>query len=882
MQNPDEILARIKKAEQKKSSGQLKIFFGMCAGVGKTYAMLIHARQLLKSGKRIIVGYVETHGREETARLLNGLELIPRARVQYRGVEFEEFDLEKALELKPDYILVDELAHTNIPGLKHNKRFQDVLELIENGINVLTTLNVQHIESRSKTVEQITGTSVHETVPDSVLEIADSIELVDIPIEELQQRLKEGKVYIPEKALMAAGNFFKTGNLISLREMSLRLTAERVESDLVNYMSEQNIPGPWKAGDKLMVAVGPGPFSAELIRWTRRMAYTMKTNWYAVYVKTDIEISEKDREQLDKNLRLAKELGAEVITSADTDLVNGLIEIARRNNISQIIIGKPGKYNIINYLSRKNYVDRLIKESGNIDIYIVRPELIKNSEIKKQSQIKLNSKPKEYLWASLSVLFVAAVCFPLSDFIGYQSVGLIMLFNLLLLPFYVGRGAIIIGAVLNFLLWNFFFIPPLFTFEIAKLHDVLTLLLNMLVAITTGFLATKIRKQEELVRAREKHTHALLNFTKELSESSGKYDAISIALRHIDLNLKTSAVFFDSTFNPIMSSGETYQFDERELNIVKWTYDNNQIAGKFTGNLPTASGQYHPINTQRKKIGVLCILNSRKFTIEEESLINNIISQLASVYENEESEEMLQKLQIETESKKLYDTLLDSISHEFRTPIAVVSGSATSLLEKNINENSDLVSNFANEIFIASKRLNLLVENLLDITRLESGHLRMNCQACNINDIITDVVSQLKDEGNKYSVELDLSPDIEISIIDYGFVTQAFFNILHNSFTYPPAGSTINIKTRNVKKMINILIADNGSGLNDESLKRLFEKFYRPPGTKAGGPGLGLSIAKGFIEAHNGKIEVRQNSPNGLIFDILIPVVYEKVKNISN
>ena len=302
--NPDEILASLKNSEVKKTQGKLKVFLGMCAGVGKTYAMLLHAKELKNKNYNVIIGYVETHGRADTVKLVDGLNILPRMKIEYKEIEMEEFDLEKAIELKPDYILVDELAHTNAPGLKHSKRYQDVLELLDNGINVLTTLNVQHIESRSKTVEQITGIPIHETVPDSIIEIAENIELIDLPIEELLQRLSEGKVYVPEKAKIAFQNFFKMGNLISLREMSLRLTAEKVESDLVHYMSEKNIEGPWKAGDKLMVAVGTSPFSAELIRWTRRMSYALKSQWYAVYIKTEVNENPKNNEQLEKNLTM--------------------------------------------------------------------------------------------------------------------------------------------------------------------------------------------------------------------------------------------------------------------------------------------------------------------------------------------------------------------------------------------------------------------------------------------------------------------------------------------------------------------------------------------------------------------------------------------------
>jgi two-component system sensor histidine kinase KdpD len=575
---------------------------------------------------------------------------------------------------------------------------------------------------------------------------------------------------------------------------------------------------------------------------------------------------------LEKNLRLAKELGAEVVTSADTDLVDGLLQIARRNNVSQIIIGKPAKYNFLNYLKKDNYVDRLIQNSGNIDIYIVRPPQVKNKEVKRPKEIKFNSALKDYFYSAISVILLASICFPLKDYIGYQSVGLILLLNLLILPFYVGRGPIMVSALLNYLIWNFFFIPPLFTFEIGKLHDVLTLLLNLVIALTSGYLSTKIRKQKQLVQLREKNTIALLNFTKELSNCKSKYDAISIALKHIDLNFDVNATFFDEYLEPQISTGDILQFGKKEITIAKWCLENNSTAGKFTNNLPDATGQYFPIVTNRKKIGVICLLIMQKLAIEDENLINNIITQLSGVYEKEETAEQIKLMSIESESKKLYDTLLDSISHEFRTPIAVISGSATSIMEGNIADNQELVANFANEIYIASKRLNLLVENLLDITRLESGKMKLNKQAHSIHELINDVLSQLKETKKNHTLSLHYCSENPVLNFDYGFLSQAVFNILYNAFIYTPPGSDISITTSKSEDKFIISISDNGNGLNEDDMGKLFDKFYRPSGTQAGGTGLGLSIAKGFIEAHSGSIKVRKNEPNGLIFDISLPL----------
>ena len=468
----------------------------------------------------------------------------------------------------------------------------------------------------------------------------------------------------------------------------------------------------------------------------------------------------------------------------------------------------------------------------------------------------------------MSVILVSSLCFPLRDYIGYQSVGLILLFNLLLLPFYTGRGAIIFAALLNSIIWDFFFIPPIFTFDVGQLHDVLTILLNLVIAVTSGLLATRIRKQQKLVRQREKNTSALLNFTRELSNCNSKSEAINIALKHIDLNISVNATFFDDNAEPKVSTGELFQFATKEISIAKWCLDQNTIAGKFTNNLPDSIGQYFPVLTNRKKIGIICLILNNKLSIEDENLITNIITQLAGTYEKEETAEQIKNLQIETESKKLYDTLFDSISHEFRTPIAVISGSATSLLEKNITDKPDLVRNFADEIYIASKRLNLLVENLLDITRLESGKLMLNKDLYKINELISETILQFKETSENHNVILDLKAINPLSLIDYGFISQAFFNILHNAFIYTPEGTTIKISSEISGGKIKISVADNGDGLSKESIDRLFEKFYRPPGTKAGGTGLGLSIAKGFIEAHNGSLSVRSNYPVGLIFDI--------------
>jgi two-component system, OmpR family, sensor histidine kinase KdpD len=875
MRTPDEILESIKKNESKTTQGRLKIFIGMCAGVGKTYSMLLHARDLAAAGHRVLIGYIETHGRQETEALLAGLEVLPRKKISYRDRVFEEFDLEKALAFKPDYIVLDELAHTNIPDSRYLKRYQDAVELLENGINVLTTLNVQHVESRSKTVEQITGAPVYETVPDSIIDLSEDIELIDLPIEELLQRLSDGKVYLPAKAELAARNFFKTGNLISLREMALRLTAEKVEEDLIDYMSEMNIVGPWKAGDKLMVAVGASPFSADLIKWTRRMAFSLKAPWYAVYVNTNTKNIDKSSVQLESNLRLAKELGAEVITTAHTDLVEGLLQVARTRNIAQIIIGKPLRYSILNYITRNNYIDRLIHESGNIDIYIVRPSNVKAETVKKHRSFQFTTGIRDYILASISVLIIGALCFPFKEWIGYQSVGLILLFNILLMPFYINRGAILWGALFNSLVWNFFFIPPLFTIEIGKTHDLLTLALSIVIAITTGMLASRIRAQKTLVQDRERNALALLDFSRELARSVNKAEALNTAIKHIENNFQAAVVFLNTNMEATSANIELRRIITNEAPIAKWSMETNKIAGRYTPNLPHAMATYYPVVSGETKLGVICVITETKLSIEYESLLMSIISQFATFYKKEETGERLKQMQMDAETKKLYDTLFDSISHEFRTPIAVITGSATCLQDNNIKNKPQLVDNFANEIYIASKRLNILVENLLDISRIDTGQLKLKINVRNLNDIISDTVSQLAEESFGKKVELEFeNGELEVEV-DYGLVLQALYNLLHNSLIHTPEGSLITVKTERRDKWAYVTITDNGYGIKEEDIKRIFERFYRPQGSKPGGAGLGLSIALGFIRAHNGELAVRSNLPSGLVFEIKLPL-YDK------
>ncbi|TAL68865.1 MAG: sensor histidine kinase KdpD [Bacteroidetes bacterium] len=634
--DPDKLLDSIQKEEAKGNRGKLKIFLGMCAGVGKTFSMLQSAQQARQAGKDIVIGYVETHKRQETEELTNGLELIPRKDYEYKDINIQEMDLDAILTRKPQIVLVDELAHTNSPGARHTKRYQDVLELLEKGIDVFTTLNVQHIDSRTDTVSEITGIRIHETVPDSIVDLADEIELVDLSPEDLLKRLVEGKVYIPDKAKQAVQNFFRIGNLTALREMSLRITAERVDKQLQDYMQKKNIIGPWKSGERLLVAFGPSPYSANLIRWARRLATTMNASWFGVYVHTLKPLSESDNEQLTKNINLAQELGAEVIRTFDEDIVQGLVRIARQNNVSQIIIGKPLKNPIFSFSKHKDFIKKLIAESGDIDIYVVRGEKHKDSIKEMKFLPEIRSGFKQYLLSVFAIVVVAGICFPFAHYMGYQTVGLLLLFTISLLPLLVGRGPILIAAIVSSILWNYFFIPPLFTFHIDSFHDIITLSVNFSVALVMGFLTAKIRAQQKAVKLREETAVAMYNFTDSLSKSNSKIEVIENSVNHISDYFKAMVSIFTVNENGniiLYKNSDGFQeLPGKEIQVADWALKNSKKAGKFTDNIPSVGGTYYPLQTLRGNIGVLGIQyrNNKKLSVEHDVLLSNFIKQFTT------------------------------------------------------------------------------------------------------------------------------------------------------------------------------------------------------------------------------------------------------------
>jgi two-component system sensor histidine kinase KdpD len=877
--DPDELLKKIQQDEAESTQGKLKIFFGMCAGVGKTYTMLEAAHKAKQEKVDVVVGIVETHKRAETEELVKGLEVVPLKDINYRGTIFKEMDLDAILARQPSLVLVDELAHSNIPGSRHNKRYQDVLELLNNGISVYTTLNVQHIESRTDTVLQITGTTIRETVPDTVFDRADDIELVDITPDNLLQRLSEGKVYTTEKSKQAVQNFFRKGNLTALREMALRIAAERIDKDVQDYKTEKRIDATWKSGQKLMVAIGPSPYSANLIRWTRRLAYSMEAPWIALYIENDLKISEEKKKIITDNFNLAKELGAEVIMIQSMEVIDAIIRVARENNVTQIVIGKSRRPYILHPSLRKDLVKELLKKSGDIDVYIVGGERKDLKNLFRNISFTSQSSLIKYSQAVISVFALNLICYALRTQISYQSVSLIFLLYLAVMPlFNFGPGPILLSAVLSAFSWDYFFIPPQFTLAIAKVEDLLMLIMYFIVATVTGTLSSKIRTQQTFLRQREKRIISLFNLSKELSAAVGLEDIAEIAVKRIEQTFAAkSAVIFYESANKLSArscSASTLNNEDIEWNIAQWVFLNGQKAGKFTSTLMSASLSYFPLKSKSGPLGVVALKygNEDAISFEHENLLENFISQITNAVEREYLNDFAKKSLIADESEKLYKTLFNSISHELKTPITTIMGAVSSFKDEKIFQNKSVWEKFIEEIDIASERLNRLVENLLDMARLESGNLKLKLDYHSIEDLIHSVLEKLHNELDGHIIKVDVQEDIEIFKFDYGLLEQALINIVHNSVQYTPPGSEIKIEVRAINYRCLILVSDNGKGFPRESLNKLFDKFYRIPGTKAGGTGLGLSIAKGFIEAHKGTIVASNGDNGGAVFTISIPI----------
>ena len=871
--NPDELLASLINEEEKSKRGKLKIFFGMCAGVGKTYTMLQTAQAEKLKGSEIIIGYIETHNRKETAELVEGFEFIPRKTYEYKSTPVQEMDLDAIISRKPQIVLVDELAHTNAPGSRHIKRYQDVLELLDNGINVYTTLNVQHLESRSETVAQITGIIVRETLPDEIFENADEVELVDLTIEELLQRLSEGKVYTPERSREAVENFFRKGNITALREMALRIVADRVDKQLHDYMQQKRIKGPWKSGLHLLVAIDYRQQSTKLLRWAKNLSYSMGANIQAVYVETVHNLTPKEQEQLDKNINLAKQLGIKFRIITNLDVVKAIVDFANKENVTHIIIGKPRVRNMLTMFRLNNFLNRLIRYSGNIDVYILGSDSQAKDHYKEKYSVpSFTSNIRQYLIITVFVVLTSVICYLVKGFIGYQVVSFVLLFLVSILALFFGTGPILLAATLCAVIWDYLFILPQFTLHIEKPEDMLMLLMFFTIALLNGILTSRVRRQEKKIRIREERTEALYQITRSLTMISGVEEVTRTSLMYIQkyFNVNCAIILKDdiSPFTTQIMHPTDFKLTKNELSIIYWVHRNSSKAGKYTDTLPSSEYTFYPLLGNTGNMGVVVVTHSKVFTQGESEFWNAILSQISGKYEREFLRDAAKKAYLLTESDKLYKTLFSSISHELRIPVATIMGASDTLLSQTYPE--EIKHKLYSEINTASVRLNRLIENLLNMSRLESGHITPNPDWCDVHDLANKVADNLKQELTPFKLSTIIPADMPLVYIDFGLMEQVLHNLILNATQYAPAGTRIRLKFFYDNGFLTIQVMDRGTGFPESELSSVFNKFYRGKDSKTGGTGLGLSIVRGFVEAHQGNVTAENRQNGGALFTIKI------------
>jgi len=876
--NPDELLARLQAEERRTTRGQLKIFLGYAAGVGKTYAMLEAAHVRKATGVDLVVAYVETHGRAETEALVAGLEVIPSQQINYRGIALPEMNLDAVLARQPQLALVDELAHTNAPGSRHPKRYHDVEELLAAGIDVYTTLNIQHLESLNDVVAQITSVSVRETLPDRVIDEATEIELIDLPPDELLQRLKEGKVYLPQQAARAIDEFFRKGNLTALRELALRSTARRVDDQMRDYMRTRSIPGPWPANERILVGVSAHPLSERLVRAARRLADQLGVEWFVLNVETPgfSRLSPDQRDQLARTMRLAEELGARTRSLPGNSVVDTVLAYAHRHNITKLIVGKSLQPRWIELL-RGSTVDQLLRQSGGIDVYVISSE--PDSQPAALTSEWVPHRPLLRYLQSILLVAGTTLIGALAHQVVTAPTNLVMIYlaSVVVAALYLGRGPSLLAAFLSVLAFDFFFVPPQLTFAVTDTEYLLTFLGLFTVSLVISTLAVRSREQADTAREREAQTATLYAFSSALAAAASLDEIISQIVMQLGENFSREVVVLLPENQRLTVSGHSpdIHLDDSEMAVATWAYQHGEPAGRDTDTLPAAKVRYLPLKTAHGVIGVLGVMphdSTKHLTPDQRRLMEVYASQAAVAIERAQLVEQTRQTQVLQATEKLQTALLNSISHDLRTPLVSITGALSSLQEDGVLDEAarhSLIDTARGE----AERLNRLVGNLLDMTRLEAGALRIKQELCDIQDVIGSVFERLGDRVADRQVSFNSGPDLPLIPMDFVLIVQVLANLLDNALKYSPPGSPIEINATCAGAFAEIAVADRGTGIPHADLARVFDKFYRVQNPdNVGGTGLGLSICKGIVEAHGGFIVAENRAGGGTIVTIGLPL----------
>ncbi|EMJ95437.1 sensor histidine kinase [Leptospira alstonii] len=862
--DPDELLRKIQAEEQKEISGKLKVFFGMAAGVGKTYAMLNAARNLKKEGVDVVVGYIETHGRKETEELLEGLEILPRKNIEHREIRFEEMDIDAVLKRKPEIVLVDEFAHTNIPGSRHVKRYQDVIEILNHSVNVFTTLNVQHLESQVEIVEKNTSVKIRETIPDSVLDMADEIVLIDLSPDDLRKRLQEGKVYVPEKADLAGDHFFKKENLTFLRETALNYTARHVNTS----------PDSTKFREKILVAIGASPHSYSLLRYAKRLAYERNGELFAIYNQTRENLSKENVGQLEKNLSFARELGSEILYAADENPVEAILRVAEQKNITRVVLGKPP----MSWWKKWNSAaSKLARTTSNFELCLVPYDhtSFSGEESVLSRILKTSSGGKQYV-ASVT-LILSATCFSLflEPITGYWSISFLYLFFVSGIGSFFSKGPTVLAGLLSGIFWDFLFIPPKYTFFIEKLEDVLMFGSFLFISIIIGNVTSRLRQKEKTLVNRELRLTTLYELSKELGHARDIRRISEIGAEYLKKVFQTEVVILlENQGNIDSNSSRAGNFfpDSKETAVANWVYKNKIPAGKFTDTLSLSMGTYFPMVAPGKLIGVMGIVPAERPNLDQENLLLTMGNQIALALERELLSEETRTRYLANQSERLYTIIFNSLSHELKTPLSAIRGAVTALLEPEIDNSKEARVELLNEINESSMILNLLLGNLLDMSRYESGFLKLRMDWHDPSDLVHVVVRRLRQTVKNSRCVIRLPDNPIPTWMDFTLMEQALFNVVFNAVQISPEGSPVSIELICKKDKMKYTVEDNGPGIPEEELEKIFEKFYRSKNRTHVGSGLGLSISKSIVETHGGTLIAENRKEGGARFCIEIPV----------
>lgn len=860
-------IEQIRKAE--KARGVLRIYLGYAAGSGKTCAMLSAARVLQSEGTDVVVGLIETHGRKDTERLVEGLPLLPRRQVEYRGRKLTEFDLDAALQRRPRVLLVDELAHTNIGEGRHPKRWGDILELIEAGIEVHTTLNVQHLESVAEVVTGITGVSVAELVPDQVLEQAEEIVLVDLPPEELLERLEAGKIYKPEQALRAREGFFQRMNLLALRELAMRKAAHHVDEDARDHLRQNSLAGPWPAGERLLVCVGPSPYSERLVRATKRLADAMSATWIALNVDTG-RLSTAEHDRVDRHLQLARRLGAEVVTQTSHSLVEAVLEISATKNVTKIVTGRTPHTTPVHAILRPSLSDAVLRGASGIDVLVLAGEEEPGGGPPPRARSAISPRP--YVAALALVLLVTAIGFPLSHLLNPTVLALMYLSAVVAIAYRFGSGVSIFASVLSVLLFDFLFVPPFYTLYVAEPSYWLTFFAMLFNGILVGQLTASVKEQSRSARLRETDALTLLALSRDLAQAETLEAILRVTEGHLSKAFGPAVVMSMSPAGNVVTPCPDLLADA-EMAVADRAFQSGAATGKGTDTLPGSRHQWHPLRGPTRTLGVVGLLEPVALGARRrEDLLEAILNQVSAALERRGLSQAAQEAELLQASEKLHKALMRSVSHDLRIPLVSIQGTLTSLEQwpalVRDRRRLAMVENALSE----TERLNRLVGNLLQKTRLETGHLSLNLLLCDVEDLIKTTVESLESRLLGRPLEIAIDPALPLVPMDFVLIGQVLTNLLENAVAYSPDGSPLEVRASRRERSLLVEVLDRGVGLPDEGAERLFDSFVRGDISGTTGTGLGLSICRGLVEAHHGHISASPRAGGGAIFSFTLPL----------